>query len=220
MPASVSQDVPTSKRHVRVERGIYKRQVVGGIKYEYAYQDEHGKTHWETVRTLKEARDGRADKISAVARGEKVAPVKITFAEFAETWFELRQPKLRRWTAAYWRSGLDLVLLPRFGRWQLSAIDADAISKLIRDLERDGLHAIDPTREKRPLGASSIANYLKPLQGTLALAVRREKIRVNPFDLLTDDDRPTPGARRHRRTSHGAWTSRRCLRAWAGAREA
>ncbi len=136
-----------------------------------------------------------AEKVSAVARGEKVAPVKVLFAEYAETWFEMRKPKLRPRTAAYYRSGLDLVLLPRFGGRQLATIDADAISKLIRDLERDGLPAIHPTRKKRPLGASSIANYLKPLQGALALAVRREKIRVNPFDLLTDDDRPTPDER-------------------------
>ena len=188
MPEQVSQ----TKRHVRVERGIYRRQVAGGTKYEFCYQDENGKVRWSTVRTLKEARDGRAEKLSAVARGEKVAPVKVRFAEYAETWFEMRKPKLRPRTAAYYRSALDLVLLPRFGGRQLAAIDGDAISKLIRDLEREGLHAINPTRPKRPLGASSIANYLKPLQGTLALAVRREKIRVNPYNQLTADDRPAP----------------------------
>lgn len=45
----------------------------------------------------------------------------------------------------------------------------------------------------RPLGRSSIENYLKPLQGVLAYAVRRGAINANPFAVLTDDDRPDRG---------------------------
>ena len=83
-----------------------------------------------------------------------------------------------------------LVLLPRFGGWRIAAIDADAISKLILDLETGGLHAIDKTRKPRPLGRSSIENYLKPLRGVLSLAVRRGLIGANPLDHLTQDERP------------------------------
>jgi hypothetical protein len=36
-----------------------------------------------------------------------------------------------------------------------AAVDADAIAKLIRDLEREGLHAVDASRPVRPLGRSS-----------------------------------------------------------------
>jgi integrase len=89
--------------------------------------------------------------------------------------------------------GLDLVVLPRFGRWKVSAVNADAIAKLIRDLEREGLHAVDSSRKARPLGRSSIDNYLKPLQGVLAYAVRRGAINSSPFSVLTDDDRPDRG---------------------------
>lgn len=115
---------------------------------------------------------------------------RTTFAELAESWYESKSACLRKRTSDYYRCALDLVLLPRFGRLKLAAIDADAISRLARDLERDGLHAIDPKRPIRPLGRSSIENYLKPLQGVLALAVRRRLIASNPIDVLTADDRP------------------------------
>jgi hypothetical protein len=44
--------------------------------------------------------------------------------------------------------------------------------------------------EKRCLSRSSIDNYLKPLQGTLALALKRGLIATSPWALLDKDDRP------------------------------
>jgi integrase len=73
---------------------------------------------------------------------------------------------------------LDRYLLPRFGAWKVAALDADAIAKLIRDLEGQGL------------SQSTVENYLLPLKGTLDLAVRRKTIPVNPYNLLTDDEKP------------------------------
>jgi integrase len=105
----------------------------------------------------------------------------------------MKKARLRPRTARSYRSSLDLVLIPRFGRWKLGAIDADAIAKLTRDLEREGLHAIDPERRARPLTRSSIDNHLKPLCGALGHAVRRGKIASNPFDVLTSDDRAAKG---------------------------
>lgn len=133
-------------------------------------------------------------------RGERIAVNdRTTFAELAEEWLEKRKTSgrnpLRARTAAYYRMGLDLVLIPRFGRWRLTAIGVEEIARLVSDLQREGLHAIDRTRPRRPLGESSIDNYLKPLQGTLKLAVRRGLISTNPFDLLVDDDRPVKAER-------------------------
>ena len=94
---------------------------------------------------------------------------------------------------------LDEAELPRRARqrpasplryWQVAAVDEDAIAKLVRDLEREGLHAIDSERPKRPLSSSSITNYLKPLSGALALAVRRGHLAANPYRNLTSDERP------------------------------
>lgn len=191
MSVTASQSTKAPLR-TKVERGIYKRQTRDGktTRYEVAYLDSDGKQRWSTVGKLQEARDLRAEKITKVKNGERVAPSKLTLAELAETWFELKKPKLRARTSGYYRRGLDLVVLPRFGKWKVASIDADAIARLIRDLERDGLRAVDSSRPVRPLGRSSIENYLKPLQGVLAYAVRRGAINANPFAVLTDDDRP------------------------------
>jgi integrase len=141
--------------------------------------------------TEKEALAKQAELRRHKARGEKiVVNGKTTFREIAEEWFDAKGPKLRDRTRSYYRSALDTVLLPRFGTWKVSAVDAEAISRLIRDLEREGLHAVDPKRPKRGLGRSSIENYLKPAQGILKLAVRRRLIADNPFGHLIDDDRP------------------------------
>src|SRR5947208_2994430 len=64
----------TAKRHLKVERGIYKRETADGIRYEYCYPDETGKTRWETVRTLDGARKGRANKITADDRATRAEP--------------------------------------------------------------------------------------------------------------------------------------------------
>jgi len=88
------------------------------------------------------------------------------------------------------------VIIPRFGNWKVQHVDADAVVRLVRDLEREGLHALHPSIKVRPLGASSVDNYLKPLHGLLALAVRRGKIGQSPFTVMTDDDRPTKPEKR------------------------
>jgi integrase len=191
-----SQKGKAAKRQERVERGIYRRVGKKGVVYEYTFVDTDGKQRWGHCDRLQEARDERATKLAAVKRGERAAPSKASIAEVAETWYSQKQPRLRKRTADAYRRSLDLVVLPRFGRWKLQEVDADAIVRLIRDLEREGLHALHSSVKKRPLGASAIENYLKPLQGTLAFAVRRGMIAQSPFTVLTDDDRPVPAQKR------------------------
>jgi integrase len=165
----------------------------------------HFRGKWEPGgRTLPEALVRQGELKKSVLRGE--APVltnKTTFRELAEEWYAAKSTRVRQRTASYYRDALDLVLIPRWGRWRIAAVDADAISKLVRDLQRDGLHAIDPKRKKRPLGHSSVENYLKPAQQVLAMAVRRKLISSNPFDVLTADDRP---AREEKQAPH-EWTT-------------
>lgn len=195
----MSKAVSQTPLRERYERGIFRRKTRdGAMRWEIAYLDRDGRQRWETVATLADARRRRAE-LTSKPQAERLAAARRTFADLAEEWYEAKAPRLRRRTADYYRTALDLVLIPRFGKWQLAAIDADAIVKLTRDLEREGLHAIDPARPKRPLGSSSIANYLKPLQGVLALALRRRSIASNPFDVMTADDRP---ARAERQAVH------------------
>jgi hypothetical protein len=143
-------------------------------------------------------------------------PTEDQGAELFEQWFE-GKTRLAPWTRKSYRDAIDLVLIPAFGSWQVAVIDADAVAKLIRGLEADGLHSLDAKRPRRPLSASSISNYTGPLAGALALAVRRGVIASNPMSALTSDERPrrvdAPPARgkgpgRSRPiTRAGRWTS-------------
>jgi integrase len=176
------------KRHKTRHRGISYRVCADNSR---AYSVFFDGRYVAAGATEREALAKQADLRGRKSRGERVVVNdRTTLAQLAEEWYEAKAPRLRKRTADYYRSALDLVLLPRFGSWRLAAIDAEAISRLVRDLEREGLNAVDPGRPKRPLGRSSIENYLKPLQGILSLAVRRRLIAVDPFDHLTSDDRP------------------------------
>jgi integrase len=185
------------KRHKTAHPGIYYRRRADGSKTYSVHTD--GK--FVSFPTLKEALAYQADLRAKRARGERViVNDRTTFADLAEQWLEMKKNSgkrpLRPRTANEYRKALDLVLFPRFGKELLRAIDAEAIAQLIRDLEREGLHAIDPKRRNRPLLRPTIENYLKPLQGTLKLAVRRSLIPHNPFTHLTDDDRPAAGKKK------------------------
>lgn len=186
---TLEQQRRQSTRH----RGIsYREKANGSRSYAVFFQGRY----IAAGSTESEALAKQADLRGSKARGEKpILPSKTTFAELAESWFERKAPRLRKRTSDYYRSALDLVLLPRFGKWKVAAVDVDAVSALIRDLETRGLNALDPSRPVRPLGHSSIENYLKPLQGILQRAVRDRLISANPFQQLTDDDRPKRGER-------------------------
>ena len=116
---------------------------------------------------------------------------RLTFAEVAEEWFASKR-HLRPWTRKNHRAALDLVLIPCFGSMRLTAITPEQIAKLIRELEREGPSG-------RPLSSSMIDGYLRPLNGTMAFAIRRGLIAVNPYSQLTSDDRPH---HRERRQDH------------------
>jgi integrase len=129
----------------------------------------------------------QAELRGKAARGEKpVVPTKLTFSVVAEEWFAGKR-KLRPYTRKNYRSYLDRILIPRLGSKKIGAISVEDIARLIRALENDGL------------SPSTIMDYMKPLTGTLALALRRGYIAVNPCSLLTRDDRP---AQRQKNPDH------------------
>jgi integrase len=126
-------------------------------------------------------------------RGETVAVApKLTASEAFEQWWEIKADRLDTSTRSNYRAEIDLVHVPYFGRWKLGAVTVDAIAKLIRGLETEGLHFVDPSKPVRPLKPATITTYMRPLQGMLAHAVRRGWLTTNPFPLLTADDRPKP----------------------------
>ncbi len=184
-----------AKFRTKVAEGVYRRRTKAGKnRYDAAYVDGTGRQRWSSFESKADAVAFRA-KMVGTPRVERAAPERRVFAAVAEEWLEQRSSSgkrpLRPRTAKLYRDALDLVLLPRFGRWRLGEIDADAVARLIRDLQSEGLHAFDPSRPRRPLGRSSVENYCKPLQGVLALALRRRWIATNPFSVLTAEDRAT-----------------------------
>jgi Phage integrase, N-terminal SAM-like domain len=124
------------KRRATRYRGIsYREKADGSRTYAVYFQGKYA----PAGTTEGEARNKQSELLGRKARGEKVVVNdKTTFAELAEQWYEAKAPRLRKRTADYYRSALDLVLLPRFGKSRVAAIDADAVSRLVRDLEREG----------------------------------------------------------------------------------
>jgi integrase len=160
-------------------------------KYEIVYRDSDRKLRSQVVSgSAKDAAAARAEIMARIGKGETVRASRQTFGELAEIWFEAKANRLRPKTRQQYRDALDLVLLPRFGNKPVAAVNVDAIARLIRDLEREGLRAVDRTRPTRGLSYSSVVNYMKPARGILALAVRRGLMPANPFHILTPDERP------------------------------
>ena len=165
------------RRHPTRHRGIVYRLRDGGVRTYYVYAA--GK-YVAAGGTEKEALAKQAELRGKAARGERViVATKATFTEVAEQWYESKH-RLRRRTKENYRSSLDNVLLPRFGKKKIGAVTVDHIATLVRDLEKAGA------------APSTINNHLLPLQGTFAFALRRGLIGSSPYALLTRDDRPAP----------------------------
>ena len=170
-----------TRRHPTRYRGIsYRERADGTRTYTVYFQGRYiGVDGGE-----KEALAKQAELRGKTARGETpVAPTKATFADVAERWYESKH-RLRPYTRLNYRATLDRVLIPRFGAMKIAAITAEHVALLIRELEQSGL------------APATITDYTKPLSGTLAYAVRRGLIGVNPCSLLTRDDRPRPQERK------------------------
>jgi integrase len=172
------------KRHKTRHRGVtYRVKSDGGRTYSVS----HAGRYVTVDGGEQEAIAKQAELRGKAARGERaITTSRATFAEVAEQWYGSKR-HLRPWTRKSYRSALDRVLIPRLGSMRLAAITPEHIAALIRALERTGL------------SSSTIENYLLPLSGTMAFALRRGLIAVNPCALLTTDDRP---ARRERRQDH------------------
>lgn len=179
----------------RVERGIYKRKTTdGATRYEVAYVDPDGRQRWRTVATLREARTLRADLVSRVARGDRVASARITFAEFADSWLAKQQSRLRPKTFELYGSYLHLHLKPRLGHRQLQSITVDDVASLIgemqqgvRYLEREGQFE---RVEGKPFAGWTIRGVLVVLGRVLSSAARDGLISSNPVRRLEKGERP------------------------------
>src|SRR5262249_8273103 len=125
---------------------------------------------------LEAAKAARAEIVSRLHRGERVAPTRITLGDFAEEWLAAvnRRPR----TLEAHRYQLDRHVLPRFKRRRIADITADDVARMVAEMQRGGY------------SGSTIAGALGTLSACLGRAKRRGLIPANPVAELTRDERP------------------------------
>src|SRR4051812_14189587 len=162
-----------SPRRTRLERGIYYRDTPRGRRYEITYIDSLGRRRWKvTEGGIKEARAVLADFVSKLARGERVAPSKLTLSEIAATWLEAQRDRLRPRTFERYESILRLHIVPRLGRVKVASINEEEVAELMRALRAAGL------------APASVNKALMVLGRILGNATRRGLIPANPVARL------------------------------------
>jgi integrase len=174
-------------RRLNVERGIYFRKTATGRRYEIGYQGSDGRWRWRVVEGgLKEARAARAEVVSKLSRGERVAPSRSTFAEVADVWLASKAAAVRPTTLARYSETLRLHLAP-LDRLRVGEVDED--------------HAVQVIAAMREAGyaGATIRKALVVLSGVLGYAARRGMIAQNPIRRLERGERP-PIERREMRT--------------------
>lgn len=184
-----------TKLRTRVERGIFKRTTrAGETRYEVSYVDSDGRQRWSTVATLTEARRLRAELVTRVASGERVAPSRMTLEEFATDWLAQQQARLRPTTYRMYGAYTQQHINPRLGSRKLSSITVDDIAALIADMEqgwryreRDGLLV---RLQGKPFAGWTIRGVLVVLGRLLGRAVRLGVINSNPVRQLEKEERP------------------------------
>ena len=183
--------------------GIYKR----GGRYLFSYRVE-GKQHWESCRTLDEARRKRAARQTDLARGEFQEQSKITLHEYAREWVERYQGTGRRGfreeTRNEYRTVLNRFALAYFPEHlRLTDVTPRHIAAFIAWLcarTKKAPTKDDPER-RVPLADATVRNAVGPLKACLSTARREGLIRHNPAREATlphrvwvdeDERRPRP----------------------------
>lgn len=167
---------------------------MGEVRYEVWFLDSDGRQRWRTVPTLREARQVRADLVARVNRGERVAPSRLTVAEYAAAWLGRQRSRLRPKTLDLYASMLRLHVLPRFGRRRLQSLTVEDVAELVSELQRGVRFERREGRtvrvEGKPYAAWTIRGCLTVLGRLLGSAVREGLIPANPVRRLERGERP------------------------------
>jgi integrase len=172
--------------------GIYKR----GSRYVFSYRVE-GKQHWESARTLDEARRMRSARTTDIGRGEFEARSRVTLREYAEPWIERYLGRgrggFREGTRDEYRRQLEQYVYPQLGGAKLTEITPSRVATFVGWLCEQTRPA--PTKEDKdrrvPLSDATVGNIMAPLRACLASAVREGLIRSNPAREADLPHRPT-----------------------------
>ncbi len=177
------------RRPVPRHSGIYFRPRPGGKvvpPYEVPYLDSSGKRRWAVVHgSLDDAEARRAELRLRRRRGERIEPIRQTFAEYARDWLERQDVRPRTREIYGW--ALEQHLIPRLGRRRLDQISCEDVAALIAAMRRQGLKGW------------TITSALRPLSIILAQAARRGAIAVNPCSQLERGERPRHDDQRPKR---------------------
>src|SRR4051794_15960192 len=145
--------------------------------YLRVHRDGAGRQRWQCgYATLVAACDERSALQRRRRRGQRIVPIKATFAEFAREWLA-DQHHLRPSTRERYRWAIDVHLIPVFGRHRLPDIREDDVAALITD----------QSARLRPSSVRATVNVLSRLMGR---AVRRGAIATNPVSGLERWERP------------------------------
>jgi integrase len=168
------------RRPVGRHPGIYYRPRPSGKigpPYEIAYLDSTGKRRWTVVHgSLEDAEAKRAELRLRRRRGERIEPIRQSFADYAWEWLD-RQP-VRERTREVHSWALRQHLIPYFGRRRLDQITVDDVAAFIAHMRGKGLRG------------STTLTALRPLSRILAHAARRGAIPLNPCSQLERGERP------------------------------
>lgn len=179
----------------RVDRGIFKRKTrAGETRYEISYLDSDRRQRWRTVSTLTEARRVRAELVTRVTSGERIAPSKVTLAEFANEWLGQQQGRLRPTTYRLYSSYLEQHINPRLGNRKLHSITVEDVAALITDMEQGWRYRERENKlariQGKPFAAWTIRGVLVVLGRVLGRAARLGAINANPVRRLEREERP------------------------------
>jgi integrase len=137
------------------------------------FRDHNGKRHWETYDTKKEADDRLADRTIEVREHTYIDAGELpTFAAVAQGWLTIKRDHPAS-TFNFWRSHVELHLVPAFGERRIDQVLAADIERF-RNAKRDG------TDGHTQLARATINQLLQTLTAILDYAVAHKYLRSNP----------------------------------------
>jgi integrase len=137
------------------------------------FRDQHGRRHWDSFRTKKEAEDRYSERVQDVRGGTYINAATLpTFAEVAAGWLDVKRDHPAS-TFNFWRTHVDLHLLPAFGDYRIDHVALARIEQF-RNAKRDG------TNGHGKLARSTINQLLQTLAAILEYAVSHGYLKSNP----------------------------------------
>lgn len=181
--------------------GIFKR----GSRYVFSYRVE-GSQHWESCRTLEEARRAKSARTTDIERGEFDGRSRVTLRVYALDWIDRYLGRgrggFREGTRDEYRRQLDQYVLPYFKGAKLTEITPSRVAAFVSwlcDEKAQGKRDAEAKEKKLKAGEeptlalsdATIRNIMAPLRACLSSAVREGLIRSNPARDADLPHRPT-----------------------------